>query len=401
MAPLLSRIDIYILRKAAVPLLSTVAITAALLLLERMLRLFDFVVNENGPIDIVWQMLAHLVPHYMGMAIPVGLFLGALLAFRGLSLSSELDGMMASGAGLTRLIRPIMILAVFLSIVEFGLLGYLQPYSRYEYRQLDFELRSGALGASIDVGDFVTLSDGLLLRVGGTRDGGRELLDIFLKRNVGTTEEISATAKRGAFYATDNDQTVLLRLFDGRLIDFDTDKIKPRVLSFEAQDIVINLPAVEEFRRRGGEELETTLTELHQALNGGESDPVMRARFRSSYHWRIVNILTLLVIPFVAVPLGLANKRTGAAGGLVAGLAGLIVFNELLEAGERKVAFDGASPFMALWVLLFLYAAIGAVLFATSVLRPGRGVAGAIDRIVDFVVMPLRVLVRMLKGDGT
>ena len=398
MTPFFSRMDSYILGKVAVPLLSTIAITAALLLLERMLRLFDFVVNENGPIDVVWEMLAHLVPHYMGMAIPVGLFLGTLLAFRTLSLNSELDGMMAGGAGLPRLLRPIMMLALFLAVVEMGLLGFMQPFSRYEYRHLEFELRSGALGASVDVGKFVTLSDDTLLRVGGSRNEGRELLDIFLRRGVGTSEEIVATARRGAFYATDNDTMVLLRLYDGRLVDFDPDKIKPRVLSFDAQDIVIDLPEIEQFRRRGGEELELTLTELHEALANKETLSPLDRRFLGNYHWRLVNVFTLLVIPFFAAPLGLANKRTGAAGGLVAGLATLIVFNELLEAGERKVAFDGASPLMGLWLLLLLYAAVGFYLFGSAILRPGRGAAGVIDRVADLFIIPFRWILSQLRG---
>lgn len=398
MTPYFSRMDAYVLGKVTIPLLSTVAITAALLLLERMLRLFDFVVNENGPIDVVWQMLAHLVPHYMGMAIPVGLFLGTLLAFRHLSLNSELDGMMAGGAGMPRLLRPIMMLALVLAVVEFGLLGFMQPFSRYEYRHLEFELRSGALGASVDVGKFVTLSDNTLLRVGGSRNEGRELLDIFLRRGVGTSEEIVATARRGAFYATDNDTMVLLRLFDGRLIDFDPDKIKPRVLSFDSQDIVIDLPEIEQFRRRGGEELELTLAELHEALADKTSMGPLERRFLGNYHWRLVNVLTLLIIPFFAAPLGIANKRTGAAGGLVAGLSALIVFNELLEVGERKVAFDGVSPFVGLWLLLLAFAAVGFYLFGSAILRPGRGAAGVIDRVADIIIFPFRWLLQQIRG---
>ncbi|WP_281301574.1 MULTISPECIES: LptF/LptG family permease [unclassified Iodidimonas] len=432
MLPGFSRLDYYVLRKAAVPLLSTVVITAALLLLERMLRLFDFVVNENGPIDIVWQMLAHLVPHYMGMALPVGLFLGTLLAFRTLSLNSELDGMMASGAGLPRLVRPMVFLSLFLALLEFGLLGFVQPHSRYEYRHLDFELRSGALGASVDVGEFVSLSDGLLLRVGGTQSDGQELKDIFLRRGVGSAEEIVATAKRGAFFATNNTQTVLLRLYDGRLIDFDPGKIKPRVLSFESQDIVINLPEIEEFRRRGGEELEMTLPELYWAMQGTmpqtaatnvqpnkgiapkgaaaqemgrssekksvQSDAqTMQQRYRATYHWRVINIMILLVIPFLAAPLGLANKRTGGAGGLVAGLSGLIVFNEFLEAGERLVGFDGMSPYLALWGPFALFAGFSGFLFWSSVIRPGRGAAGIIDRGFELILWPVRRVFAAMK----
>lgn len=45
----MNRIDRYLARLIAVPLIATLAIAAMLLLLEKMLRLFDFVVGEGGP----------------------------------------------------------------------------------------------------------------------------------------------------------------------------------------------------------------------------------------------------------------------------------------------------------------------------------------------------------------
>jgi lipopolysaccharide export system permease protein len=56
--------------------------------------------------------------------------------------------------------------------VNLLIVGYLQPLSRYYYEQLQFELRSGALGASIKVGEFNSLQDKTALRVDASRDEG-------------------------------------------------------------------------------------------------------------------------------------------------------------------------------------------------------------------------------------
>ena len=53
-------IDRYMARLIAVPLFSTLIISAMLLVLDRMLRLFDFVATEGGPVNVVWEMLANL-----------------------------------------------------------------------------------------------------------------------------------------------------------------------------------------------------------------------------------------------------------------------------------------------------------------------------------------------------
>src|SRR3546814_3872826 len=97
--------DRYLARLIAVPLLATLVLSAMLLLLEKMLRLFDFVVSEGGPVGVVWRMLANTIPEYLGLGIPIGLMLGILLAFRRLALSSELDTLRAVGLSYGRLLR--------------------------------------------------------------------------------------------------------------------------------------------------------------------------------------------------------------------------------------------------------------------------------------------------------
>src|SRR3954465_2826429 len=96
---LIKRIDRYLAKLIFVPLVGTLCLAAMLLIMDRMLRLFDFVVSEGGPVTVVWRMLANLLPEYLGLAVPVGLTLGVLLAFRKLALSSELDTLRAVGAG--------------------------------------------------------------------------------------------------------------------------------------------------------------------------------------------------------------------------------------------------------------------------------------------------------------
>jgi lipopolysaccharide export LptBFGC system permease protein LptF len=86
----LQLVDRYLARNIAVPLIGTLVLAAMLLILDKMLRLFDFVINAGGPVSVVWQMLANLLPEYFSLGIPIGLLLGIILAFRKLALSRNL-----------------------------------------------------------------------------------------------------------------------------------------------------------------------------------------------------------------------------------------------------------------------------------------------------------------------
>lgn len=362
-------LDRYILRRVAAPLVITLLIAALLLVLERMLRLFDFVVTEGGPIGVVFAMLGNLVPHYMGLALPVGLLLGVLVAFRGLSLSSEYDIAASTGLSLLRLLRPVMMLAAILTLVNILLTGWIQPYSRYTYRELVYELRSGALGASVRVGEFVDIGDDLILRVEQSRRGGRDLEGIFVEQRR-DDHILAISAESGRFFSAPAQDQVVLKLKNGITLDFSPDYPTPRLLEFDEQDLLVTLPQSASFRSRGGQERELTLGELYR----GRSDPTRAAPARhainAQFHWRLVHSFSLMVLPLLAAPLGLTSRRAPSALGLVAGLATLIVYNELMEAMTGLVA-AGASPWLSIWSLFAGFVMLGLGCLYVGGYRPG------------------------------
>jgi lipopolysaccharide export system permease protein len=391
------RIDRYIIGHIMGPFLMTLAIAALLLLLERMLRLFDFVVNQGGPVEVVFRMLGSLIPHYMGFALPIGLFVGILVAFRKLSLSSELDAMQANGIGLSRLLRPVMGLSILMMIVNIILIGFVQPHSRYTYKNLEFDLRSGALGASVKVGEFVNIGDNMVLRIDESRDNGAELLGIFLERMDKSGKRIAVTAKRGGFFSTNNRQHVILRLFEGRLVDLEEKSNKPRVLTFKEQDIIIKLPTIETFRARGEEHKEMTFPELYDEVMTAKEGSQNYNVLRGAYHLRLMSTITFLMLPFLAIPLGITSQRSGNSLGLVIGMSLLILYNELLEVAQRAVSAGEIGPYEGMWSYFILYLGMSLWFFHVKAHRVGGDPLSWLRGVWDLVRAGLNWLIRPLK----
>ena len=176
----MTSLDRYMARLIALPLFATLLIASMLLILDRIGRLFDFVITQGGPVAVVWRMLANLLPEYLGLGIPIGLLLGILLAFRRLATSSELDVMRGVGMSYPRLLRVPYMYAMVLAAFNIAIVGYVQPLARYNYEKLRFELLTGALGASIKVGEFTHLGDRMTLRIERSQDSGRKLSGIFV-----------------------------------------------------------------------------------------------------------------------------------------------------------------------------------------------------------------------------
>ena len=67
---MLNVIDRYLLRQIVTTSLVMTGVGLAVLLLERLLRLFNLVANPNKAFSFVGQMLVLLTPHYLSVALP-------------------------------------------------------------------------------------------------------------------------------------------------------------------------------------------------------------------------------------------------------------------------------------------------------------------------------------------
>lgn len=397
---LATQIDRYIARLILVPLLATLALASMLLVLDKMLRLFDFVVSEGGPVGVVWRMLANLVPEYLALGIPLGLLLGTLLAFRKLALSTELDSLKAVGLSYTRLLRMPYVFAVALMALNVAIVGFVQPVARYGYQQLRFDLRSGALGASIKVGEFTNLGKRMTLRVEASEDKGRLLHGVFVRAETRDGRTIAVTADHGTFLATDDPDVILLRLSNGRLVHNSPRYKAPRVLSFRIQDLPVDLPAVARFRNRGrGEEQEMTIPELFR-LGGETAVPkATRSAIRANFHYRVTEIVMMLLMPLLAVALAVPPKRSSSGLGIFLAIIMVVAYHKINQYAEEMSALGRVDPVIALWTPFLLFAALIFWMYWTLAYKPGGQPIGGLERGVAKLAKGFGRLLRLGGGN--
>ncbi|WP_324826617.1 LptF/LptG family permease [Qipengyuania zhejiangensis] len=379
MSHILPAIDRYILRLVIVPMMSVFAIAASLLLLDKMLRLFDFVAVEGGPVGVVFKMLAALIPEYASLAIPLGLLLGILLAFRKLATTSELDVLRAVGMGYGRLLRVPYIITAVLMAVNVALVFYVQPVSRYYYEQLEYDLRSGALGASIKVGEFTTLADKMALRIEESEDEGRQLKGIFARVANDKGQVLSISAREGAFLATtDAPDTIILRLTQGTIVQ-DTGSQTPRVLTFTRHDLPIDLPAIEQFRARGDAEREYILPELLRIGWNNDASEAKRDASQASFNFRLVEVVMMALLPLLAVALGIPPKRSTSALGVFLSIVMVVAYHKVNQYGEDIAALGRFDPILALWGPFALFSALIVWMYWRVAFVPGGQAIGALE----------------------
>ena len=85
-----------------------------------------------------------------------------------------------------------------------------------------------------------------------------------------------------------------------------------------------------------------------------------------------MRILSVLALPFLAIPMSLARRRGDRSYGLVFGIALLYLYNEILKTGERQVARENVEPWLGLWTPLAIYFAFVAFLYWRTTFKVPR-----------------------------
>jgi lipopolysaccharide export system permease protein len=382
----ITRIDRYVLERALVPLTASIGIALIALLLERMVRLMELLVSQGGPILLVLKLLANLVPHYLGLALPLALFLGITLSATRLSIDSELDALQSAGVGLTRLLRPVVWLTVVMTLVMVLLVGWLQPLTRYQFRALMWAATNSAWDLAVEKGSFFNGIGNYTVLIEDMGDNGRTLKGVFVQQRKTDGGTVMMTAATGEATRMPESGQIVLKLHNGRRVETERDSDKVTVLSFERFDLPMEVAASDPFRDRSGER-ELTLPELICQIRlqpaaqapspppwpcSADAKPLSFRgnRLLSEVHGRIVRILSLLFLPFMSIPLGLASRRSQKGVGLVFGVVLLALFNYVLQFGEKGADTLKFSPWIGLWAPWLAMTALSLFLFFLVKERP-------------------------------
>lgn len=360
-------VDRYILRQISHPLLVSLGIGLMVLLSERMVRILDKTLGKQNSLSVVFELLGYLVPHYLGLAIPAALFLGLLFGFNRLSRNSEIDAFLATGVSLHRLAVPVIMLSFFLTLLAVYIFGWLQPYTRYAYRALLYNV------SNVEV--FYLAEEGVFMQAGTRtfildrlqrKNNSFQRIFLFDYRGKGGAETI--TAKRGYLVPQKDDPRPLLVLEDGHRLkleswpEFDSDRPPPRFSSgfFDRVEAPIGRKSATVFRPRGQDERELTFPELIASYN----TPLPRAtlaELHTEFHKRLVSILTIPVLPFLALPFAIGQRRQQRAYRFGVALAILVAYHEIVQQGAVASRVSGAPVWLTIWtpwLVLVIFSAV-------------------------------------------
>jgi len=382
------RIHRYILREISAPALLSLLIFSFVLLMGRIPRLTELVINKGVPLSQIVKLFGFLLPTFLSITVPLSFLLAILLAFGRLSADSEFIALKASGVSLYNLVKPVVALAVFFSLLTGLTTLYIEPASKTAFKSMLFQIASGSAGLAITPGVFNDAFDGIVLFTHGMDEQNGIMQDIFISDE--REGEVPATiiARQGRLISNPAKMAMTLRLTDGTIHrePLDSQHTAYQIVRFSNYDINLDVAGQlnDQERRRSRGEL--SWGELSSALNSTQ-DRKTRLRLEVEKNQRVVIAFAPLVLVLVGIPLGLQSQRSGKGAGFSLALIVFLVYYILLSFAGT-IAEKGVLPAALILWLPNICFFVGGLYFLHRT---------AIERPLQLFASPLLLLHKLLR----
>lgn len=368
----------YLFLQILAPFAAGLALFTFILLIARIMKLVELVVNRGVPVLEILRVFSYILPAFLEVTVPMALLLACLLACGRLSADSEITAMRAAGLSLYQIAIPIAGFACVVFVASLFLSLYARPWGNSALKTAIFDLARTRATVGLKEHVFNDEFKGLVIYVEEIEPPGTNLLRILISDRRQAGEENTVVAKRGTLVANEDTRSVNLRLFDGVIFTSRTSEQGYQKTDFSVYDVNLNLgEALGQMEMREREPSELPLQELRAQIATLRSDGQPARAERAELARRFSIPFAALVFTIIGVPLGLQPVRAVRSRGLAVSLVIILSYYLMLSAAET-LATQGRVPItLALWTPNLVLAAVGVILFvrqAQELAQPGAGV---------------------------
>ena len=302
----MTRLDRYILRQCFGVMIFVTAALSAAIWLAQSLRLVDLIVNRGLSADVFLYLAALILPRFLDIVLPIGVFIAVLFTFNRLTGESELVVMRSAGLSHLALAKPVLILAAIAFTILMSLSAYFLPAANRAFKDLQFEIRNRFVSSLVQEGTFTTISDKLTIYVRSRGERG-EVVGLLINDSRNPQRQVTIVAERGVFVDSPSGSRIVM--VNGNRQEYDAESRKLSLLTFDSYtldlDTVRDAPVI-----RFREPQERFLGELF--FPPADTEAFFRNGFLIEGHQRILvplSAFSFALIPLACLLPGQVNRR--------------------------------------------------------------------------------------------
>ncbi|MBN1591785.1 MAG: LPS export ABC transporter permease LptG [Candidatus Coatesbacteria bacterium] len=394
----MNRLDRYILRQMVAPFGLCIALITTVLIMDKMLKLMELIINKGVPASLFLMFLLFLMPSLLVLSIPMAVLVSILMTFSRMSADNEIVALKATGVSLFRMLRAPLIFGLAGWLVSSSIMLYVLPYANRPAKEKIAEMAVKHFDTQIQPMVFYDQFKDAIIYAQEIPPDERLLKNIFVSRTEddGTTKIV--VASRGRFISVEQSDQVSIYAENGTVHELPAARgdrysiasfesyMMPLLTQKEREKLRKKIPlghremTISELRAVVAGNMANMNTHLHayeEALlkTGDEKveDKKLDDLRKTSRYWQWmynssrVELHKKFSLPFacvifaiIAVPLGIFSRRRKQGGSIGISILLFLVYYVLLSGGENLGDNGDVPPFLSVWfpnILLSVFAA--------------------------------------------
>lgn len=401
-------LDRYILKEHFSPFIFWTLVMTVIMLFNHILLMMKMLVEKGVPFLAVLELFLLMLPFIIVLAIPMAVLFSSVLAFNRFGNDSELVAMNANGISPVRLSIPVLGVSLLLSLGLLFFQDQVLPDTNHRMKSLMSDIMRKKPALEIRERVFINDFKGLRIYIGEVDHKTSEIGDIlitdFNKRGLPRT----VVAPRGSIISSEDGSLITLRLEDGEILEFESEKPESsRLGRFSVLEKLLNIDSeLERHDRhmRGDREMsfvmlsdkvtekKTQISEIEIKLDelisngvaaGTDSSVSIKARtekykarkaslqkhinkYNVELHKKVAISVACLPFVLIGIPLGSLGQHRKNAMGIIFSLFVYIFYWACLIGGEDLADRGIMQPWIAMWTPNFVLTILGLSLFYRS-----------------------------------
>lgn len=232
----------------------TFFISLFILLLQFLWKYIDDLVGKGLEWYIIAKLMFYASSTFVPLALPLAVLLSSLMTFGNMGEHYELVAMKAAGISLRKVMRPLVILSLIISILAFLFSNYVLPVANLKFGSLLYDVRQQKLAFNINEGIYYHGLEGFVIRVGKKAKDNKTIYDVKIYNHSKNRGNLTVTtAESGTMQLSPNEKSIIFTLYNGNRYSeiinvakyrvsrpFEATKFKKQILNFDLSQFQLN-----------------------------------------------------------------------------------------------------------------------------------------------------------------
>lgn len=212
----MKKLYLLILRSYIGPLVLTFFIALFILVMQFLWKYIDDLVGKGLQWHVIGELLFYASTTFVPLALPLAILLSSLMTFGNLGERYELVAIKSAGISLRTVMKPLVVLSVFISIFAFFFSNNILPVTNLKFKSILYDVRQQKLALNIREGIFYNGIDGYVMRIGKKEKDEVTIRDIMIYDHSSRMGNTTVTrAEWGRMEQSEDGATLELTLYNG------------------------------------------------------------------------------------------------------------------------------------------------------------------------------------------